>query len=87
MGGSVAFIACGSTHAIALMNDSRVYTWGGNQYGQLGQGDTTQRNSPTPVMGVSGAVRVAAGAYHSMVLLNTSQVIVVGYNFVAKFSF
>ena len=42
-------VACGSTHTIAITSLSEVFSWGGNQFGQLGQGDFISRTAPTKV--------------------------------------
>ena len=42
-------IACGYYHTFILKNDGSVYSCGYNTYGQLGLGDTTQRNTFTQV--------------------------------------
>jgi alpha-tubulin suppressor-like RCC1 family protein len=34
-----------------MMNNGTVQCWGYNQYGQVGDGTVTQRNSPTPATG------------------------------------
>ncbi|GMK56346.1 hypothetical protein CspeluHIS016_0301860 [Cutaneotrichosporon spelunceum] len=39
VGKAIVSIACGNNHALALDNQGRVYSWGNNQYGQLGLGD------------------------------------------------
>ena len=51
--------AAGKTHSIALTTRGDVYTWGGNHFGQLGQGDTNDRNNPTKVR-VLESMRTAA---------------------------
>ena len=38
-----------NAHACALHRDGRVSCWGGNNFGQVGDGTTTGRLSPTPV--------------------------------------
>ena len=35
----MAAIACGAFHNMALSQEGRVYTWGTNDYGQLGNGE------------------------------------------------
>lgn len=43
------------------VNASGVMSWGNNTFGQLGDGTTVDRNVPTAVSGLFGAVRVDAG--------------------------
>jgi alpha-tubulin suppressor-like RCC1 family protein len=52
-------VTTGYEHACALRVDSKVVCWGGNQYGQLGVGSTTDVGTATGQMGVNLAV--AAG--------------------------
>src|SRR5919199_164714 len=42
--------------------------WGYNQYGQLGDGTYTHRNTPVRVSNLSGVKALAAGSEHSLVL-------------------
>lgn len=42
-------IACGFFHAVVLTSQAQVYTWGRGAEGQLGHGDTDDRNSPALV--------------------------------------
>jgi alpha-tubulin suppressor-like RCC1 family protein len=58
----------GQDFTIALAPDGTVWTWGDNYYGQLGQGDTVDRLTPTPVPGLSNIVAVDAGTYHALAL-------------------
>ena len=44
---------------------SKLYTWGRNDYGQLGLGDTTNRHTPTQI-GTSDWTAIAGGYYHSL---------------------
>jgi alpha-tubulin suppressor-like RCC1 family protein len=69
--GVTAIAAAEGYHTCALKG-GRVYCWGGNDYGQLGDGTNTDRNTPTLVadgeMGNSGVTAVAAGGYHTCAL-------------------
>ena len=42
-------IACGVEHTIALLEDGTVWAWGANEFGQLGDGTNTNRNTPTRI--------------------------------------
>ncbi|XP_039118003.1 PH, RCC1 and FYVE domains-containing protein 1-like isoform X2 [Dioscorea cayenensis subsp. rotundata] len=42
-------ISCGAYHVAVLTSRTEVYTWGKGANGQLGHGDTEDRNSPTVV--------------------------------------
>lgn len=68
MAGASAVVA-GNIHTCAILNGT-VKCWGGNDYGQLGDGSTTQRHSPVSVPGIAGASALAAGNNHSCALVN-----------------
>jgi alpha-tubulin suppressor-like RCC1 family protein len=39
---------------LAIKTDGSLWAWGNNEYGQLGDGTTTDRLSPVPVIGFEG---------------------------------
>ncbi|MBD8478598.1 RCC1 domain-containing protein [Microbacterium sp. CFBP 8794] len=51
---NIVILAAGVSSAYAKKADSTVFAWGLNTNGELGVGDTTSRNLPTPVAGLSG---------------------------------
>lgn len=63
-------VACGSAHTVALASNGTLWAWGSNSAGQLGIGSSTiaQKNFPTQVQSVSGAVwkGLACGANHTV---------------------
>ena len=63
-------ITCGAGHSVALSENGRLYSWGLNVLGQLGQGDTEPRWSPTLIRSLKDAhiVEVASGAGHSVAI-------------------
>jgi alpha-tubulin suppressor-like RCC1 family protein len=46
-----AKVVAGFTHMLALKKDGTLWAWGYNGYGQLGQNNTINRNSPTQISG------------------------------------
>jgi alpha-tubulin suppressor-like RCC1 family protein len=71
----VSAISAGGTHACALTTAGAVLCWGDNTYGQLGDGTTTQRLTPTPVTGLSsGVASIAAGPNGQGAVSNTCAV-------------
>ncbi len=66
----VITIACGEEHSIALKSDGTVWTWGDNEYGQLGLGDGTYTDKYTPaqVNDLSGVTAIAGGEPQTLAL-------------------
>lgn len=61
-------IACGLHHTVALTQSGDVFTFGSNQYGQLGTGDLLPYQGPVQVKLNSFIVQVAAGSNHTILL-------------------
>jgi len=49
-------------------DDGFVYSWGWNNYGELGHGDTEQRNIPTLIDGLTKIQKIFCGKSISMAL-------------------
>ena len=64
----VKAIAAGERHRLALTNDGKVWAWGENDRGQLGDGTTTPRATPVQVVGLTDVLSIAAGARHSLAI-------------------
>jgi alpha-tubulin suppressor-like RCC1 family protein len=73
-------VAAGGNHAVALLSNGSVYTWGRNGNGQLGLGDQLTRTSPTQVVLPRPAVSVAAGRDFSLAVLDDGRVFGWGLN-------
>lgn len=55
-------IAMGQSHSCALtVALGKVYCWGNNRYGQLGNGTTVSSGNPIEVVGLTGIKRIAVG--------------------------
>ena len=75
LGKTVTKVACGNGHSVALTSDGKVYAWGANGNGQLGDGTTTPHNSPVAVI-MNGAlagktVAKIAASNHQTIALTT----------------
>ena len=55
--GAVA-LAAGNAHTCALLMGGTVDCWGSNDDGQLGTGDTSERDAPTAVTGLGSGAAV-----------------------------
>ena len=64
----VSAIAGGSSNSLALKTDGTVWAWGLNTGGQLGDGTTTNKNTPVQVLGLTGVSAIASGLFHFLVL-------------------
>jgi alpha-tubulin suppressor-like RCC1 family protein len=62
-------IAGGRDHALAVLSDGTVWSWGSDTSGQLGDGSgATSSQQPVQVAGIDGGGVVSAGISHSVVL-------------------
>ncbi|MDZ4757318.1 MAG: T9SS type A sorting domain-containing protein [Bacteroidota bacterium] len=58
-------ITTGQHFSLGLKADGRLWTWGINNYGQLGDGTDTNRLSPTLIVADSNWVAISAGSFFS----------------------
>jgi len=65
IGIDVAQIAAGRFHTCALATNGRVFCWGSNGSGQLGDGTTEDRDIPVRVKLLRHVVQIAAGGAHT----------------------
>lgn len=79
---TVKAIAAGQNHSLALTTDGKVYSWGQNNYGQLGTSGN-DRSYPQEInggaLGNNNVSAIAAGYYHSLAL-KEGKVYSWGYN-------
>ena len=62
--------SCSEGHALACCGDGSLYAWGDNDFGQLGNSDSTIKSAAEPqlILQGCGICGVSAGSKHSVVV-------------------
>ena len=85
VGRTVTAIAAGGTQSLALCSDGTLAAWGDNQYGQLGNGGTSDSSIPiqvnrTGVLAARTPTAIAVGTFHCLAACSDGRVVAWGYN-------
>ena len=71
----------GATHTISIDKNGKVWGWGYNNNGQLGNNSTTSTRTPVSILGASKTFcQIAAGQYHTIGIDKNGKVWCWGYN-------
>ena len=65
---NVQSVSAGSGHNLVIRSDSTIWSWGYNEFGNLGLGHTNNQIAPQKVPNLSNAQAVAAGYAHSIAI-------------------
>jgi alpha-tubulin suppressor-like RCC1 family protein len=82
----VVMISCGWRHSMALTECGHVYSWGSNNCGQLGIGNTVDSNEPKFVTVIDEnkcivfIEKISCGSYHSLLLSSDGYIYAFGRN-------
>ncbi len=84
-GKTIVAVAAGYHHSLALSSDGKVYAWGDNQYGQLGNHSFENSTVPvavdtTGVLAGKKVIAISAGANYSMALTSDGKIYSWGRN-------
>jgi alpha-tubulin suppressor-like RCC1 family protein len=71
-------------HSCAVLADTTAACWGDNDFGQVGDGTTTDQPTAVPVLGVSGVVRLAPGELHTCAIVDDGTVRCWGANYAGQ---
>jgi alpha-tubulin suppressor-like RCC1 family protein len=77
---NITAVAAAYNFNLALVSGGAVWAWGGNDYGQLGDGTREDAVLPTQVINLGEATAVSAAGTHSLALLSNKTVMAWGSN-------
>gem|GEM_PF-2365762 len=82
LGSKAVAVAAGADFSLALTEAGKVYAWGYNLFGQLGNGTTTNSNAPVEVSALTGkgVVAISAGGGFALALTGDGAVYAWGQN-------
>ncbi|OGA48443.1 MAG: hypothetical protein A3G25_17075 [Betaproteobacteria bacterium RIFCSPLOWO2_12_FULL_63_13] len=76
----ITAITAGWGHTVVVDGEGKVWAWGVNGRGQLGDGTTTSRAEPVPITGLTGITAISAGLNHTLAIKSDASVLAWGAN-------
>lgn len=85
-GEKITSVSLGRSHSAAITSEGRIFTWGDNMYGQLGDTSTTDRYTPYDISSYFNLddgetiIDVSLGLYHSSAISSNGRIFMWGDN-------
>ena len=73
-------IGCGSSHSLCIDINNDLYVFGKNSEGQLGLGDTDNRNKPVKHPSLSNIIDISKGGNNTFVKTSNNEIYAFGYS-------
>lgn len=77
----MTMVSAGEDHSVALGGDGRVWAWGDNLYGQLGDGTWEVRRAPVETRALPPVVAIASGHAHVLALAANGTLFTWGFGY------
>ncbi|MCF7924822.1 MAG: hypothetical protein K9L64_06955, partial [Candidatus Izimaplasma sp.] len=89
-GETIIKVSMGYRHSSVITSEGRLFTWGSNLYGQLGDGTIASKSTPTDITGQFGLasgeniIQVSLGKYHSLAITSEGRIFTWGLNSIGQ---
>ncbi|MBN2300575.1 MAG: InlB B-repeat-containing protein [Acholeplasmataceae bacterium] len=93
VGEQIIQVSLGSAHSSAITSNGRIFMWGYNDHGELGDGTEIDKMIPLDITNQfdldesDKIVNVSVGQYHSLVVTSNGRVFTWGYNYYGQLGF
>mgnify|MGYP004460249763 FL=1 len=77
-------ISTGDNHCLGIDSEGKLWSWGSNGYGQLGDGTTTRRYNPVQIVEDTQFIQISAGNAHSLAIDRNGNLWSWGYNYAGQ---
>jgi alpha-tubulin suppressor-like RCC1 family protein len=77
-------VSAGGYHSLGITDNGKLWAWGRNDYGQLGDGTVISRLKPTQISAITNWVSVSAGASHSLATTSDGKLRAWGLNAIGQ---
>lgn len=82
---NITAVASGEGHVLVATTDGTMYSWGYNNWGQLGNNTTTTATKPVKVSNITNVAAISANYYNSMAMTSDGSVYTWGWNEYGQF--